>query len=199
LTRIALAGNPNAGKTTLFNRLTGSQQKVANYSGVTVEVAEGRFVLPRSGSVSILDVPGCHSLTARSREEELAIEVIAGLPPFAPPDLTLLVIDASQLARSLYLALQVLELPGRVVVALNMSDLLAARGLEVDVRALERELGVPVVAISALRNEGIDELRASMDRALRDEHVGARPQIDEPQAVMNALEQLRPLLPAECH
>jgi len=196
LTRIALAGNPNAGKTTLFNRLTGSQQKVANYSGVTVEVAEGRFVLPRSGSVSILDVPGCHSLTARSREEELAIEVIAGLPPFAPPDLTLLVIDASQLARSLYMALQVLELPGRVVVALNMSDLLAARGLEVDVRALERELGVPVVAISALRNEGIDELRAAMDRALRDEHFGARPQIDEPQAVMNALEQLRPLLPA---
>lgn len=196
MTRIALAGNPNAGKTTLFNRLTGSQQKVANYSGVTVEVAEGRFVLPRSGSVSILDVPGCHSLTARSREEELAIEVIAGLPPFTPPELTLLVIDASQLARSLYLALQVLELPGRVVVALNMSDLLAARGLEVDVRALERELGVPVVAISALRNEGIDELRAAMDLALRDEHVGARPRIDEPQAVQTALEQLRPLLPA---
>lgn len=196
MTRIALAGNPNAGKTTLFNRLTGSQQKVANYSGVTVEVAEGRFVLPRSGSVSILDVPGCHSLTARSREEELAIEVIAGLPPFTPPELTLLVIDASQLARSLYLALQVLELPGRVVVALNMSDLLAARGLEVDVRALERELGVPVVAISALRNEGIDELRAAMDLALRDEHVGTRPRIDEPQAVQTALEQLRPLLPA---
>jgi ferrous iron transport protein B len=196
LTRIALAGNPNAGKTTLFNRLTGSQQKVANYSGVTVEVAEGRFVLARSGSVSILDVPGCHSLTARSREEELAIEVIAGLPPFAAPDLTLLVIDASQLARSLYLALQVLELPGRVVVALNMSDLIAARGLEVDVRVLERELGVPVVAVSALHNEGLDELRAAMDRALRDEHVGTRPQIDEPQAVQGALEELRPLLPA---
>jgi ferrous iron transport protein B len=196
MTRIALAGNPNAGKTTLFNRLTGSDQKVANYSGVTVEIAEGAFVLPRSGSVTILDVPGCHSLAARSREEELAIQAIAGMPPFAAPDLTVLVLDATQLARSLYLALQVLELPGRVVLALNMTDLLAERGLEIDVRALERELGVPVVAISALRNRGLDELRAAMDRCLRDEQPGSRPNLQDPPAVVAALDQLRLHLPA---
>ncbi|MBK7642629.1 MAG: ferrous iron transport protein B [Planctomycetes bacterium] len=164
--RVAIAGNPNTGKTTVFNRLTGAHQKVGNYAGVTVEIHEGRLALQKSGTVDLLDVPGAYSLSARSREEELAIQAIAGLEPFASPDLVVVVADATQLSRNLYFVLQVLELGLPCVIALNMTDMLAERGLVVDVRALEQELGVPVVETTGTSGKGLAELRERIDDAL---------------------------------
>jgi len=163
---VVVAGNPNTGKTTVFNRLTGSDQKVANYPGVTVESNRATLGLPGGTFVSVLDVPGTYSLSARSREEELAIQAIAGLAPFDPPDLVVLVADATQLSRNLYMTLQVLELGVPVVLALNMIDALEARGERPDLEALRRELGIPVVATSAVQGRGIPELKLEIERAL---------------------------------
>jgi ferrous iron transport protein B len=158
---IAIAGNPNVGKTTLFNRLTGSEQKVGNYPGVTVESHTGRLVLGGT-KVDVVDVPGTYSLSARSREEQIAIQAVAGLGELELPDLVVVVVDATQLSRNLYLVLQVIELDLPVVVALNMIDELERDGRTVDAVALERELGVPVASLSALGGRGLDDLRKRM-------------------------------------
>lgn len=163
---VALAGNPNTGKTTLFNRLTGLRQKVGNYAGVTVERVAGECALPDGAKVQLLDVPGAYSLAARSREEELALQCVAGVAGEPRPDAIVLVVDATQLSRNLYLALQVLELGTPVVVALNMADELAKRGERVDVAALERELGAPVVLVSALHDRGFAPLFEQVAKAL---------------------------------
>jgi ferrous iron transport protein B len=170
--RIAIAGNPNTGKTTLFNRLTGLSAKVGNYPGVTVERESGEFELPHSGRVELMDVPGTYSLTARSAEEHIAIQAICGLHPLERPDAVLLVVDATQLTRNLYLALQVIETDIPVVIALNMTDMLAGAGLEIDEAALARELGVPVIAIAAQTGRGIERLREAIDVVLQDPHRG---------------------------
>ena len=166
--QVALAGNPNTGKTTLFNQLTGSDHKVGNYPGVTVDRHIGKLLVPELGLVDLMDVPGTYSLSARSREEQLAIQAVAGLDPCERPDVVLLVVDATQLARNLYLALQVIELGLPVVIALNMTDELEKTGRGVDVAALEEELGVPVAAISALRRRGLAELRDKLGAVLGD-------------------------------
>ncbi len=163
---VAIAGNPNTGKTTLFNRLTGSDYKVGNYPGVTVERHTGSLAFEDGASVELIDVPGAYSLSARSREEELAIHAVTGFDPHEMPDLVVVVVDATQLSRNLYLTLQLIELEIPVVVALNMIDMLAARGESVDARALASELGVPVVEISALHGRGFGELRAAIKRVL---------------------------------
>ncbi|MDF2440884.1 MAG: ferrous iron transport protein, partial [Abditibacteriota bacterium] len=120
---IALAGNPNAGKTTLFNALTGMRQKVGNYPGVTVEKKEGRFTLSPSTEAIVLDLPGTYSLAPKSPDEEIARDVLLGLRADTPiPDIVVIVVDASNLERNLYLATQVLELRIPCVIALNMSD-----------------------------------------------------------------------------
>jgi ferrous iron transport protein B len=165
---VAVAGNPNTGKTTVFNRLTGSDHKVGNYPGVTVERNSGTLRLPSGAVADIIDVPGAYSLSARSREEELAIQSVSGFDPFETPDVVVVVVDATQLSRNLYLVLQIIELEMPVIVALNMVDMLADRGLVIDRAALERELGVPVIEMSALRGRGFDELRAAIDRVLAD-------------------------------
>ncbi len=169
---VAIAGNPNTGKTTVFNRLTGSDQKVGNYPGVTVERHSGRLELPGGRAIELVDIPGTYSLSARSREEEIAIQAVAGLAPLDPPDAVVLVVDATQLSRNLYLVLQVLELEVPVVVALNMTDSLESRGEAVDVERLRRELGVPVVATSALLGTGFEELAAQIERVLADPGAG---------------------------
>jgi ferrous iron transport protein B len=172
--RVALAGNPNTGKTTLFNRLTGGRAKVGNYPGITVEREVGRLQLEGVGRVELEDVPGTYSLSARSAEEQVAIQALAGLPPHEEPDAVLLVADATQLTRNLYLALQVIELDLPLVIALNMTDMLAARGQTVDAAAASRALGVPVVAISAHSGAGVDQLEVALARVL--EHPeAARP------------------------
>jgi ferrous iron transport protein B len=164
--RVALAGNPNTGKTTLFNRLTGGHAKVGNYPGITVEREVGELLLADLGRAELMDVPGTYSLSARSTEEQLAIQAIAGLPPLASPDAVLLVADATQLTRNLYLALQVIELDLPLVIALNMTDMLAARGQEIDAAAAARALGVPVVAICATSGSGVGELQRALQEVL---------------------------------
>ncbi|MDZ4774190.1 MAG: ferrous iron transport protein B [Planctomycetota bacterium] len=169
---VAIAGNPNTGKTTVFNRLTGSDRKVGNYPGVTVERHTGRLDLPSGRAIEIVDVPGTYSLSARSREEEIAIQAVAGLAPLEPPDAVVLVVDATQLSRNLYIVLQVLELEVPLVVALNMMDSLVARNEEIDVARLSRDLGVPVVPMSGSQGTGFEELAAQIERVLADPQVG---------------------------
>ncbi len=165
--RIALMGNPNAGKTTLFNALTGMRQKVGNYPGVTVEKKEGRLRLAGEVDASLLDLPGTYSLSPKSPDEEIARDVLLGLrEDTPPPDAVLVVVDASNLERNLYLTTQVLELGIPTVVALNMTDVARANGKTVDVENLSRALGVPVVETVAVRGAGLDELRAALSGSL---------------------------------
>ncbi|MDP6539621.1 MAG: ferrous iron transport protein B [Planctomycetota bacterium] len=168
LPTIALAGNPNVGKTSLFNRLTGADLKVGNYPGVTVERVTAVAELPSGSRARLMDVPGTYSLSARTKDEQLALQAVAGLGPHPVPDLVLMVVDATQLSRNLYLVLQVLETGVGVVVALTMTDLLARSGAELDVAALERALGVSVVAISHRGDEGLAELGSALESALAD-------------------------------
>jgi len=178
--RVAIAGNPNTGKTTLFNQLTGSRARVANYPGVTVDRHVGRLALARSGAVELVDVPGTYSLAARSAEEQLAIQAIAGLHPMEEPDAVVVAVDATQLVRNLYLVLQIIELGLPVVVALTMVDRLDETGQLVDAKALARTLDVPVVPVDAHRGRGLDDLRAAIDGVLSAPRVGRAGALWEP-------------------
>jgi len=162
--RIAVAGNPNSGKTTLFNRLTGLRQKVANYSGVTVEHKEGLLTLPQ-GDVQLIDLPGTYSLSPSSEEERVAAEVIVGAhDDQAPVDAILCVIDSTTLEKSLFLVSQLMETGLPCVLALNMVDELMLRGSKIDVALLSQRLGMPVVPMSAKRGHGIDKLKTELAR-----------------------------------
>src|SRR5438128_9996746 len=135
---VALAGNPNCGKTTIFNALTGLRQKVANYPGVTVEKKTGRCKLDDGTSVDLIDLPGTYSLISRSPDETVAMEVLRGLRQgVAQPDVVIVVIDASNLQRNLYLVSQLIEVGRPMVVALNMMDIAQRRGIKVSPEALE--------------------------------------------------------------
>ncbi|HJV69448.1 ferrous iron transporter B [Ideonella sp.] len=157
---VALVGNPNCGKTALFNRLTGSRQKVANYAGVTVERKEGRHTTPAGKTLRVLDLPGTYSLHPRSPDERVTTEVLRGQARGEKrPDLVVCVVDATNLRRTLRLVLGVRRLGLRCVVALNMADQAAKRGLHIDPAALSRALGVPVVATVAVAPQGDAALR----------------------------------------
>ncbi len=176
---VAIAGNPNCGKTTLFNGLTGANAKVGNYPGVTVERREGGCSLPDGRDVVVLDIPGTYSLSARSHEEQIAITAVAGLNPIREPDAVVVVVDSTQLARNLYLVRQVLELRLRTVVALNMADVVRKHGMRVDAAQLSRMLGgLPVVPIAAVSGEGLAELKQAVARVLREDLPAALPELD---------------------
>lgn len=156
---VALVGPPNSGKTTLFNRLTGLRQKVANFPGVTVEHHMGKLALPSGREASLVDLPGVYSLIPRSDDERVTRDVLAGQMKGIPkPDAVLLILDCTNLARHLLLAAPVLSLGLPTLVILNMADDLRRRGGEVDAASLGRELGAPVALISAAKNEGIDKV-----------------------------------------
>src|SRR5690348_15036009 len=145
---VALAGNPNSGKTTIFNALTGLRQKVANYPGVTVEKKTGKCTLSDGRLVNVIDLPGTYSLVSRSPDEHVAMEVLRGLRADTPaPDVVIVVVDASNLQRNLYLVSQLIELGRPLVVALNMMDVASRRGLRVSAQRLANELGVPVIPV----------------------------------------------------
>ncbi len=157
LRRIALAGNPNVGKTTVFNLLTGLNQKVANYPGVTVERKAGKLV--GASEVEVVDLPGTYSLNPKSIDERVAYDVLVGrMKGERSPDVVVCVVDATNLERNLYLVSQIMDLGLPMVVALNMMDAADEEGLEIDVDALSRGLGVPVVPIAARKRRGIEEL-----------------------------------------
>lgn len=160
---VALAGNPNVGKSTVFNALTGSRQHTGNWSGKTVACAEGRL---RGGGLTLTDLPGTYSLRAHSEEERAAREFLVSGQACA----VVLVADAGCLERSLILALQVLEVQKNAILCLNLMDEAAKKGIEVDVAALERELGIPVIPCAARQGKGLHELEAAIRRAAAGEN-----------------------------
>ena len=163
---LALVGNPNCGKTALFNLLTGSRQKVANYAGVTVERKEGKLITPSGKALRVLDLPGTYSLSPRSPDERVTHDVLYGRAASEKrPDLVVCVVDATNLRRGLRLVLSIKRLGLPCMVAVNMQDLARARGLKVDTNALSLELGLPVVATVGTRGGGDTDLRALLDDA----------------------------------
>lgn len=165
--RVALVGNPNCGKSSLFNRLTGSQQKVANYAGVTVELKCGLMKTAQGKSITLLDLPGTYSLNPGAEDEAVACQVVRGQSLQEPaPDLVVAVLDATRLRRSLRLlsSLQGLGLP--LVVVLNRIDSAKAHGLQVDVPRLAQVIGLPLVATVAVQAQGLDEFKALLDQAV---------------------------------
>ena len=164
--RLALVGNPNCGKTALFNQLTGSRQKVANYAGVTVERKEGRLHSAASGRhYAVLDLPGAYSLHAASLDEAVTRDVCRGFYPGEPaPDVLVCVVDATNLRLHLRFALEVRELGKPMILAVNMMDAAQRRGIAIDLAALERELGVPVVETVAVKHNGARALVERIDR-----------------------------------
>jgi ferrous iron transport protein B len=162
----ALAGNPNCGKTTIFNALTGLRQKTGNYAGVTVEKRSGSSRRETGERVTLIDLPGTYSLVARSPDERIAVDVLAGrIPGEAKLDGVIVVIDASNLQRNLYLLSQFIETGLPVVVALNMMDIAERRGTRVQPEVLSQKLGVPVVPVVGHKGKGIAELKRALDSA----------------------------------
>ena len=162
--RVALVGNPNCGKTALFNLLTGSRQKVANYTGVTVERKEGRLHAPSGRHFAVLDLPGAYSLNAASLDEAVTRDLIRGFYPGEPvPDLLVCVVDATNLRLHLRFVLELRALGRPMLVALNMVDAAKRRGIGIDVAVLQRELGVPVVETVAVRHDGARALVAQLE------------------------------------
>ena len=165
---IAIAGNPNAGKTSLFNALTGLRQKVANYPGVTVERKEGIWALEGGRTARLIDLPGLYSLDASSIDERIARDVLMGRARGLPaPDAIIAVVDATNLARNLYLITQLLEYEPPVVIALTMVDMAERRGIDIDVQRLRDLLGVPVVPVVAPQRRGLNELSRAVSEAAR--------------------------------
>ena len=164
---IAVVGNPNTGKTTLFNALTGLAQHVGNYTGVTVERKIGKLTLGDGSAVDLLDLPGAYSLAANSPDEMIVVDVLLGQRQDAPAvDAVLSILDATNLRRNMYLLSQVMEAGLPIVVALNMSDLAESRHIDIDAESLSRRLGVPVVPICASRRQGLDALRQALAGSL---------------------------------
>ena len=172
---VALVGNPNAGKSALFNALTGARQKLGNYPGVTVERKAGRLSLSDGRPLELVDLPGTYSLNPTSPDEQVTRDVVLGKQHGERlPDALVVVVDASNLDNHLRFALELIALGLPTVVALNMVDLATRDGLELDANILSRELGVPVISTVAVRKRGLDHLRTELD-ALFDGSVQARP------------------------
>ncbi|NJP07390.1 MAG: iron transporter FeoB [Chloroflexaceae bacterium] len=192
---VALAGNPNVGKSTVFNRLTGLRQHTGNWPGKTVSRAEGGFRYA-AHQYKLVDLPGTYSLLSNSQDEEIARDFIV----FGQPDATIIVVDATVLERNLNLVLQVLDMTSRAVVCLNLMDEARRKDIQVDQRRLARDLGVPVVATAARRGEGLSELLATVSAVARGQTV-CRPyhiEHESPalkQAVAQLVRQLETVFP----
>jgi ferrous iron transport protein B len=163
--RVALIGNPNTGKSTLFNVLTGLNQKIGNFPGVTVDKKTGYFTLADNRKVELIDLPGTYSLYPKSQDESIVFSVLADQSNALTPDLVIVILDASNLKRNLLLYTQVADLKIPVVIALNMIDLADKAGIKIDIDLFAKKLGVPVVPISARKIEGIDKLKEAITYA----------------------------------
>lgn len=188
----AIVGNPNCGKSTLFNALTGLKQKVGNYPGVTVEKRMGETYSQHGKPIKLIDLPGAYSLAARSPDEAVTRDVLLGRRADTPqPDRILCIVDATNLERNLYLVHQVLDLGRPVILVVNMMDLAKSSGLQVRVGRLEQELGIPVIACEAVNGRGLVELKLAMSRV---ELPLARHSWDVPAAVAPAVAELQAAL-----
>ncbi len=192
--RLALVGNPNSGKSTLFNALTGARARTGNYPGVTVAHHEGRFFTPHGRRVTLVDLPGTYSLSPRSPDEQITRDVLLGDHPDGPrPDAVVCVVDASQLERHLYLVTQVIDLGLPVLVALNKIDAAESRGLRLDTAGLAADLGVPVVPVCATTGRGVGDLKRQLTDLAR--HPPPPRRWSVPQSLQSALTRLE----ARCH
>ena len=183
---VALAGNPNTGKSTVFNALTGLRQHTGNWPGKTVTRAEGGFEYGDE-KYKLVDLPGTYSLLATSLDEEVARDFIL----FGQPDVTIVVVDATRLERNLNLVLQVSEITNRVVVALNLIDEAKRHNIQIDERRLARDLGLPVVPMIARQGQGVPELLQTVSEVARGEIIGKPYRVKYASAnLKNAVEQL---------
>ncbi len=189
--RIALAGNPNCGKTTMFNALTGANQYVGNWPGVTVEKKEGRLRDRKRGEIIVTDLPGIYSLSPYTLEEVVSRDYILK----EDPDVIVDLVDATNIERNLYLTTQLIETGKPVVIALNMSDLLEKRGLKVDISRLSMLLGCPVIPTSALKKTGLEELMAAAAKAAMAKEV-RKPQEIFPRQIESAISRIEAVLPS---
>jgi len=160
--KIALAGNPNSGKSSLFNALTGLNQKVGNFPGVTVDKKTGRSLIAPQLEARIIDLPGTYSLYPKSADEYVAYEVLLNPKSKERPDLTLVVVDASNLKRNLLFCSQIIDLKLPVIIVLSMMDIARSKGITIDVKGLEREMGVPVVVVNPRKNKGLSQLKKTI-------------------------------------
>ena len=193
---IALVGNPNSGKTSLFNTLTGLNQKVGNFPGVTVDKKTGKCLLAPGMEATMIDLPGTYSLYPKRTDEWVSYKVLIGQDKDVRPNIVLLVADASNLKRNLLFCSQIIDLKIPVVVALSMMDLAGKKGTEIDIPGLERELGVPVVAINPRKNKGIPQLKKVLEQTANNlTKTPPRNFIDSKALAPNAVEAVQRLMP----
>lgn len=183
---ITLAGNPNTGKSTVFNNLTGLRQHTGNWPGKTVSRAEGGFSF-NDKQYKVVDLPGTYSLLSTSTDEEVARDFIL----FGQPDVTVIVVDATRLERNLNLVLQILELTDRAVLCVNLMDEAKRNKLDIDIRALSRELGIPVIPAAARRKQGMNELLQAIEDVATGKYICRPPKIkSRSQKLNHAIETL---------
>jgi ferrous iron transport protein B len=193
---VLVAGNPNSGKSTLFNALSGARTRVANYPGVTIDRRSATVALNDGRSIELTDLPGTYSLAARSREEQIAVESLLGHGP-RRPDAILVVADATALARALYLTIEILEIGRPVVIALNMTDEARRDGIDIDVSQLESLTGARVVPTVASKGLGTDALRAALAEAVERPTAPRLPDVARPQALQVDLAELEAVILSE--
>jgi len=197
LVHIALVGNPNSGKSSLFNTLTGLNQKVGNFPGVTVDKKVGSSTISPTLEASIIDLPGTYSLYPRRADEWVAYRVLMQQDKSIQPNMVVLIADASNLKRNLLFASQIIDLKIPVVVALTMLDIARKKGIRIDVLELERELGVPIVPINPRKNKGILQLKKAIELTADDQYkVPARNFIELPSIAQAAVARVKNLFPA---
>jgi ferrous iron transport protein B len=194
---IALVGNPNSGKSSLFNALTGLNQKVSNFPGVTVDKKTGIAAISPTLKANIIDLPGTYSLYPKSADEYVTYEVLINPANTDKPDIILIIADASNLKRNLLFCSQIIDLKVPVIIALTMMDLARKKGVEIDLAGLERELGVPVVAINPRRNKGMAELKKNIELVSREKHAPARDFIDSSVLAPEVIKEVKSRFPSK--